>query len=438
MFFISTLWYEDWTNAGIDELLLRGSDRTPVFTGTSPIGKGEFSFLGPITPGDVCGVWLKERLEDYLWDYDKSEYSAGVITDSSITRMAVLAGKGFSANWVTLFIEPIIKFRGSTEYPNRLWQDFMVADYLKGYIKVAGFGTSLTIGREPIKWGPSPRKSLLISGNAPPFDLVKLSYKNPKLKFTFFGTQLDQLFTADRYLTGHRVEYSLKNSINIGISEVALFGGYDKLLELYYFNPVLLYYPYQWHHNSQVNILFGTDFKWVLSKVILYGELMVDDFPWKQSEAREHPKIGINAGAEWVLGRNYFLMEYSTVSRWTYDHLTPWQRYTYMGYDIGNPYGPDFDEIFVGAEHHLSKRLDLLVDASFLRKGEGTIDETYPDEFPEEYWLTGDISNIYKIQAGVQVHKFITLSCKAGCIIIDDAVHPVFSVFLHSNGKIGL
>jgi hypothetical protein len=175
-----------------------------------------------------------------------------------------------------------------------------------------------------------------------------------------------------------------------------------------------------------------------LDKVIFYGELMVDDFPWKQSEAGEHPKIGINAGAEWVLGKNYFLAEYSTVSKWSYGHLTPWQRYTYMGYGIGNSYGPDFDEIFIGVNHHFSKKLDILLDASFLRKGEGTIGESYPDEFPEEYWITGDVRNVYKIQAGLQVHKVVTLSCKAGCAIVDDAVHPVFSVFLHNTSKIGL
>lgn len=441
---ISSLWYEDWTNAGIDELLLRAQDRTPVFTGTSPIGKGEFNFLSNISPTDVCGVWLKQRLETILENYEKYEYSIGVISDSSNTRSAILFGKGIGAGWATIFIEPIIKFKASPEYPSRLWQDFVVADYLRGYVKLAGFGTALTLGRETIKWGPSPRKSLVISGNAPPFDLVRLSYKNPKLKFTFFGTQLNPISLSykdvqiNRYFTGHRLEYALSNSLNIGVSEVALFGGENKTPDLYYFNPVVIYYPYQWHHKSEVNILCGMDFKWLVRNMAFYGELMVDDFPYEQSEKGEHPKIGVNIGAQCAVGKNYILAEYTAVTRWTYDHLVPWQQYTYMGYGIGNPYGPDFDELFVGIIHHLSKKIDVLFDVSAVCKGSGTIDEPYPAKFDEEYWLTGNLKNIYKPQLGIQLNKKISTTLKIGCIINDNKTYPTFSVFFNSPGKIGL
>jgi len=128
-------------------------------------------------------------------------------------------------------------------------------------------------------------------------------------------------------------------------------------------------------------------------------------------------------------------MEYTNVTRWTYDHVTQWQRYTYLGYCIGNPNGPDFDETFFGATHHFSKSVDFLFDYTLFRKGEGTIDELYPYNFPAKYWLTGDLKYQNKIELGIQIHKIFTVSCKAGYIIAKDNNTPVFSVFLHNVSK---
>ncbi|MDD2891241.1 MAG: capsule assembly Wzi family protein [bacterium] len=435
---LSTLWYEDWTNAGIDELLIRTKEKPTVFTGTVPLGRGELShFLNNVNPVTTPELWLKGKLENELDNYERFEYSAGIISDS-FTREAILIGKGVHTSFLTVFVEPMAKFNASNEYPTNLWQDFVGCEYLKGYIKLSGFGTAVTLGREPIKWGPSPRNTLLLSGNAPPFDMVKLNYSNSRFKFSFLGTLLDSLLGCNRYLTGHRLEYKIGNPLYLGFSEIALFGGKNKLPDLYYFNPVFIYYPYQWNRPSEVNILWSMDFKLLLNQIGIYGEFLIDDTPYSETEVGDRPKIGINTGLQWVIGKNYFLAEYTNVTRWTYDHLHPWQQYTYLGYEIGHPSGPDFDETFLGINHHFSKSVDFLLDYTLFRKGEGTINEPYPvlpNHFPSDYWLTGDLKYQNKIELGIQIHKTFTVSCKAGYIISEGNNTPVFSVFLHNISK---
>lgn len=440
-YLVSTLWYEDWTNAGIDELLIRLDDKPTLFTEDAPLGRGELSrFLNNSNPIGISELRLTDKLNEKLENYERSEYSAGIISDS-VTREAVLIGKGMHTTFLTVFVEPIIKFGKGYEYPTNMWHDFLGGDYLQGYIKLSGFGTSVTVGREPMKWGPSPRNTLILSGNAPPFDMFKLNYCNTKLKFTFFGTQLDALsgfLGINRYFTGHRLEYKINNSLYTGFSEVALFGGTNNFPTLYYFNPIFIYYPYQWNrsHSKGCNILWSFDSKLLLHNVGIYGEFMIDDYPYAPDDAGDRPKIGGNVGLQWAIGDNYFLAEYTNVTRWTYDHVDQWQRYTYLGYCIGNPNGPDFDETFFGVNHHLSKNTDILFDYSFLRKGEGIINEVYPDNFPAKYWLTGTLKYANKPEIGVQINKGITISCKVGYITGTGGNTPVFSLFLQNSTKV--
>jgi hypothetical protein len=54
------------------------------------------------------------------------------------------------------------------------------------------------------------------------------------------------------------------------------------------------------------------------------------------------------------------------------------------------------------AVNHLNKNLDLESGFSFLRKGEGRIDEDYPDKFPSTYFLTGNLKRSFVPEIGIR------------------------------------
>ena len=433
---ISSIYWGDWTNSGIDELLIRAQKKPTIFLGTRPVEKKELSyFLDNLKSGDRSGIWLKKRLSLTLQNLELQEWSAGAVEDS-LARGFVLMGKGNKDGFVKLFVEGLARFGDlADEYPSHKWQDFIACDYLKGYIKASILNFSLAIGREPIKWGPSPRSTLVLSGAAPPFDLIRGAYQSRKFKVSFFATQLDNIGKINRYFSGHRIEYKVGNrnaySLNLGFSEVALFGGEGRFPELYYLNPIFFYYPYEWNSGgAKVNILWGFDFNLFFKGIGIYSELMIDDTPYQETKKGDRPKIGANIGLRGTLLNNYWLLEYRGVTRWTYDHIIPWQRYAYLGYPIGHPEGPDFDEFFLGIVHHLSQSIDIISNVSYLRKGEGTIDEPYPSHFPSDYWLTGKLKHTVQFEIGTKWYKLpgFVMTCKGGCIVTDEKVFPGVSI----------
>lgn len=430
-YIILNIYWGEWTNYGIDELLIRIPAKPVIFVSTFPVEKKELKeFIKSSTPVDSVGIWLKDRLSVASHNFELLEWDVGILEDS-FSQQFILFGRAMSAGFMKLFVEGVAKFGDSCDYPSRRWQGILASDYLKGYIKISMFNFSLAVGREPIKWGPSPRNSLMLSGCSPPFDLIRGSYQNQKFKGSFFATALEQRGKINRYFSGHRIEYNPCVGLNIGGSEVALFGGEGKPPELYYLNPIFLYYPYQWNRKSDVNILWEFDFNLFLNGFGIYSELMIDDFPWKQSPRREHPKIGVNWGLRGTFSKIYWLAEYTTTTRWTYNHLVPWQQYTYLDFPIGHPIGPDFDELFLGVVHHLSRTMDIVFNTALVHKGEGTINEVYPDTFPKEYWLTGEIKEIGEFEIGIKWYRSIfVLTSKIGCIINENKVLPKLSFFI--------
>ncbi len=462
---ISSIYWGDWTNSGIEELLIRSHKKPTIFLGTRPIEKKELNYFvrnletvsldkergmnslatdGSYDKSKRTTMWLKERLSLVSRNLELNEWSAEAIGDS-LARGAVLIGKGSNSRFVKIFVEGLARVGDLTnEYPSDVWQNICAYDYLKGYIKANIFNFSLVLGREPMKWGPSPRSTLVLSGMAPPFDLVRGAYKSKKFKVSFFTTQLDQFGKMNRYLSGHRIEYKFSKKISqysptiyLGFSEVALFGGEGRFPESYYLNPIFLYYPYEWNRGgAKVNILWGFDFNLFFKGFGIYSELMIDDTPYQATPKGDRPKIGANIGIRGTFLNNYWLFEYRGVTRWTYDHIIPYQRYTYIGYPIGHPEGPDFDEFFFGIVHHLNRKIDVISNVSYLRKGEGSVDELYPSSFPTDYWLTGELKHTLKFELGIKWYKLpkFVMTCKGGCIITDKEIFPGIS-FSISNWR---
>lgn len=254
---------------------------------------------------------------------------------------------------------------------------------------------SAFVGRTAIQWGPGYRSNLGVSDNSPPFDLVLLHYQPPlegrfRIYSSLFATRLDPVwheqprYLAQRYYMGHRLDAWLGNRLGIGISEFVLYGGEAPYWESMYFNPVMPYYVSQYNADRDDNVIVTGDF-WcrLFSGVAAYGELLVDDYQYAQSDSPD--ALAMMAGLHWSdEHQNELRTEYARMNRWVYTHRIPEQRYTHYGTAIGQPLGPDSDQWWTRWQHWLSPDTQLSLSYVLQRKGEATPSDRF---LGGEHWL---------------------------------------------------
>lgn len=138
------------------------------------------------------------------------------------------------------------------------WHRGYVVDFKRSYLQyhLMPFGDAeldLLVGRDFVFWGTSPDKSVGISDNSPPFELIRLTGTFPckigTLKVTAFSAQLNSTwfddgtarYLAKRYLSAHRLDYQFSDWLEISAAEWVLYGGDVQTVEWNYLNPVIPY-----------------------------------------------------------------------------------------------------------------------------------------------------------------------------------------------------
>jgi hypothetical protein len=273
-------------------------------------------------------------------------------------------------------------------YEGREWKHHLTGVLDEAYVNVDMKYFHLLLGRGHLRWGPGRKGVLLLSDLIPPFDMVKIEGGVGSFKLVCFATVLDQVyvppahyplngFWAKRYLSGHRLNLKLKMGVEMGISEVVLYGGENRHPEPYYLNPLLPYYGEQHNRARDDNILWSFDI--TLSTFRgkeIYFELLADDFQY-DFESEPH-QTGFQVGLSWAepfrWARSYLNIEYTKINNWVYGQNKPWNVYTYHGRGMGSVLGPDADRWSFDLIYHLTKDVDLTLLGEYRRRGEGRID----------------------------------------------------------------
>ncbi|MGB5106045.1 MAG: capsule assembly Wzi family protein [Candidatus Zixiibacteriota bacterium] len=256
-------------------------------------------------------------------------------------------------------------------------------------------GLFASIGRSAMIWGPEQRDALLLSDNAPQFDRIWLGYEHRAVRFDYFITRLDDVEHNDsllvRYISAHRLSFRKHGVFELGLSEVALYGGYNRPIDWRYLNPVTTYYWEQWNRGSDDNIFFGLDLAVYWPRQCrIFGELMIDDF---QIDLKSEPhqvgyKIGFDMLEPFGLRKLFTKLSYTRVNTTVYGQNQAQNLYLYYGQPIGYFDGNDQDRILALARYHAGSTLDLELEFQFTRKGEGRIEQhafsgvPFEDKFP--------------------------------------------------------
>jgi hypothetical protein len=274
----------------------------------------------------------------------------------------------------------------------KTWKYDYTADFQRAFVRFHSGRFEALLGRQTLFWGPGYDGSLIISDNSPPFDMILFGEKFGPVKFVSFSATLDRMwnehgnppyrYLANRYLAGHRIDWTINNKLEAGLSEVILYGGEAQYMELYYINPILPYYANQFNSSLDDNSLVSFDISVKPMKGYkTYFQFLVDDFSYTDNEPNALGYIvGIYASDPFGIQQIDLRAEYTRIDSWTYTHLESENQYTHYGWVIGHYLGPDADQIFVELCRMVNVDSRVKLSYAFNREGSRTVADRYRNE----------------------------------------------------------
>jgi hypothetical protein len=331
---------------------------------------------------------------------------------------AGFASRGTLWDTFAFYLHP--EYAGNAESDNEV-------DLVEGYGKVGLGPFELEAGRDSLWWGPGHHGAMIISNNARPFDMVKVSNPQPillpwifrvlgPLKGEWFLAQLE----ADRdfphaNLTGVRGVLKPLPLLELGVSRVSLFGG-DGMAPLDffdYFTPLFKSARQGEESNNTQDQIAGFDGalliplpkNGLLRSLKLYVDAAGEDgggfLPYKWGEV-----FGVQFNDILKTGRTDLRVEYANdvVSGhpfvW-YTHTVYTSGYTYEGRVIGHHMGPEARDLFVQLSHYVNN--DLIVDVAYDRHTQGYSIETVTNIY--EAGVTYFASQDWQIMGGYRFEQ---------------------------------
>ncbi len=267
-----------------------------------------------------------------------------------------------------------------------------------------------SVGRSYMVWGPEQHDALLLSDNSPAFDRIWLGYEHKAFRFDYFIARLDDIQHNDstlvRYLSAHRLSFRKQGVFELGISEIALYGGYNRPIEWHYLNPFLPYYWEQYNRRTDDNLFLGLDLAvyWP-RRARIFAELMIDDF---QIDFVSEPhqvgyKVGVDALEPFGFKRLFGKLSYTRVNTTVYGQVKPQNLYLNDGQPIGYFGGDDLDRTLALLRYHLNVNCDLELEFQYNRHGEGRIQQFAASGVPKHVkFPSGIVETSPSVRAGAE------------------------------------
>lgn len=202
-------------------------DRSPLIKRLIVILKrrldAEIKNLEYVKPGDE--IYAKYIYSDQVgqelnYNNDGDNYDIG-----SNFRLGLINRVEF--DWFSFYVNPELRFS----------EDGEELELRKAYGTLNFLGLELEAGKDSQWWGPGNHGSILVSNNAEPLTMLKLTNPHPKLlpwvfsylgpfRFVFFVTKLEkERAVPEPYLWGLRLNFKPSPYIEIGLQRTALLGG---------------------------------------------------------------------------------------------------------------------------------------------------------------------------------------------------------------------
>lgn len=344
----------------------------------------EVSFIKPLDTLYGRYIYLDSGGQELNYNNDGDLYNKGSNLRAGFTSRADL-------RWLSLYLNP--EFRYSEKDSD------LVAKRVYGILNFLGL--EIIAGKDSQWWGPGYHGAILLSNNAEPFTMLRITNPQPVIlpslfkylgpfRFNFFVTKLEKERTVpEPYLWGMRLNFKPFPYLEIGLERTALLGGKGRSEAL---KAWLKSFTGSGENISGVEAgdqRAGVDIKLTLpfkgQPLQIYGEANGEDeagglpYKWAMLAGIYLPRL---AGLERLsLRAEYANTHVSGAPNVWYTHHI-YGTYTYKGMIIGHHIGTDSEDIFLEVSYYMPKgnsNLSMFYDRE-VHNLSGTIREK-KDEF---------------------------------------------------------
>ena len=261
-------------------------------------------------------------------------------------------------------------------------------DFTEAYLRAELSWFNLQFGREQTLVGTGYSDRLLLSDNAPASDFIKLDahYKSVRYLFlhasilpdsgVFPGLLVIEPSTSNKYLALHRVQFSLFDKMNVGISEMTVYQRFSP--EFAYLNPIIFYKSVEHSLRDRDNSFLNFDFEvFPESGYKFYGTWLIDDIDfskvgtgWWGNEFGWQGGMAVTdvAGVPNV----DVVLEYTRLEPFVYSNRVVGNDYTHNNISLGHHLPPNSDEWFMQVTYRPARALRTWLSFTGTRHGENT------------------------------------------------------------------
>ncbi len=263
-------------------------------------------------------------------------------------------------------------------------------DFTEAYLRADLSWFNLEFGKERNFIGNGRSDQLLLSNNAPAFDLLKLDLHYGWFRFLFIhgslvkdsasfpGTLPGEPQPSNKYLALHRFQFTLWDRLTLGLSEMTIYQRTSP--EWAYLNPINFYKSAEHAMGDRDNSFLNFDIEYYpVNHLKLYSTLLVDDIDFsKLGTTWWGNELGMQGGvllAEPLGVENVDVnVEYTRIEPYVYSNRTDGLAYTNNSLGLGHYIGPNSDQWFFEVQYRPDKRLRTWLGYSAIRHGDNIVE----------------------------------------------------------------
>jgi hypothetical protein len=266
------------------------------------------------------------------------------------TDGTIFGDKAFALSDPRLKGNSKLRFPGSTNF-----------DFTDAYLRADVDWFNIEFGKERFLVGTGYGDRLLLSDNAPTFDAIRIDAHYKLLHFVFIhgslvqdsaffpGTLMDEPPGSNKYLALHRVQVSLFDRLNLGVSEMTIYQRFSP--ELAYLNPINFWKSAEHALGDRDNSFLNFDLEiFPVAGYKLYGTWLIDDIDFsKIGTGWWGNEFGWQGGvySAGVLGCSDLdaNVEYTRLEPYVYSNRTSGDDFTNRSIGLGDHLEPNSDEL---------------------------------------------------------------------------------------------
>ncbi len=263
-------------------------------------------------------------------------------------------------------------------------------DFAEGYLRyytepAYGMNLAFQIGREKLKLGYGYGSKLVLSGDHPVLDFIKIDFNYGIFSFTSLHASTIGEFHFDRELNYtkniayNRFKLSFENLFDLGFGESVIYSG--RGLDLAYLNPFVFYKYVEMSLQDRDNGLVFLDFQSnFLKNLEFQATFFLDENILSHLQELDlfSNKTAYQVGAFWYspfsIDDLSLVLEYTRIRPYVYSHVNIKNSYTSHAQNLGHRIGPNADEIHTAVTYNINEKMKVNFEFQHVRSGENIYD----------------------------------------------------------------